>query len=403
MMSIIDAVEGLENQICTMLSMYGGSSTISDIIDIATSFTDQVSMEDSDDNMGDIPGWIDEPGDLSQSTYNLWLAYEDLRNRVIDCCGEGTVGGCSPLPVTNIQISNLTQTSALVSWTAPAVGVLDYPTGYLVKVYNTSGGSPVGSPIYSAIVSYPLNSITLPGYTVGTNYYVSVSALYRTCGESPIEYVTGSLATDNAGSWTIINNCSGTDVIGVTINTISIGVNPIVAGAALPLDAAAEYITVYNPIGVTPGINTVVLTLDNGSGMGTANCVIASVEINGDAASYYNTQVRDDDSGITISNFNLSVGDNVIITIDCYEACDPGEVGCRTVDVIVTSTIASVQGSIDISYYDCTGSVTTDTIDSNVDGTADTTQICVLNGTLPTVTSNTNAIYTFSNNPVNDC
>jgi hypothetical protein len=194
--------------------------------------------------MEDIPGWVVSPSTLAENINNIWLTICDMRSKIIDCCGVPVLT-CATITPTNLTVTNVTESGAMVSWYVPAYGTGEPPIEYIVNVFNQSGGNPSGPALISHTIAHPttfvqINTGTL---TVDKAYIVQVSALYS-CGESTVAQVSSVVRISPAAM------CLQVYESGITSSTI------LCNGTSYPVLSKRTYARLQNTVGGTPVTNT---------------------------------------------------------------------------------------------------------------------------------------------------
>lgn len=193
-LSIETAFHNLETRLCDYVAILGSiTDWAQSLASICISSTTPLPCGEG--TYGDLPNWITNPTTAAGSVNNLWVAFCHL-NECVSGGGGGEPLPCTPIPVTNLEISTFDTTSATITWTAPAVPLGgEQPTGYQIIVFEVDGlGNPTSS-VYTTLVTNPsATSATVASITINPDqeYLIRVTALY-TCGESTAAEVTGVL------------------------------------------------------------------------------------------------------------------------------------------------------------------------------------------------------------------
>ena len=183
------AFTAFESKFCQLTTLLGTNAALSTAISKECAGLDSAPQLSNDAaQMSAIPGWVATPTTLSETIVNMWLTICDMRS-AIESVISGTTTGCVPLPVTNLQITNLSSSGSTITWTAPAVGDNENPYEYNIQVFEWNGTSTVGAPILNTNKPYPATSqdITIVP-DPAKNYIVKVVAQYS-C-ESSVEATT---------------------------------------------------------------------------------------------------------------------------------------------------------------------------------------------------------------------
>jgi hypothetical protein len=204
---IAQAFSAFEGKFCQLTTLLGTSAAISTAIGTECAGLDnQPQLLDSEQIMSEIPGWVSTPTTLSQTIVNMWLTICDMRAAIQSVLTPG-VPGCIPVPVSNIQITNLSASGSTITWTAPSVGTNENPSQYNLKVYEWNGSATVGSPVINVNKTFPITSHVVSGLAdPSKTYQIQITAEYS-CESSVVATAVGKLAL------TSVSYCvSATDV-----------------------------------------------------------------------------------------------------------------------------------------------------------------------------------------------
>jgi hypothetical protein len=251
---IAQAFSSFEGKFCQLTSLLGTNAALSTAIGKECAGLDSApQLTDSEQLMSEIPGWVSSPSTLSETIVNMWLTICDMRTAIQACCS-GTTTGCVAVPVSNIQITNLSSTGSTITWNAPSVGTNENPTQYNIKAYEWNGSSVVGAPILNVNVAYPATS-----YNVTTvpdpakNYQIQIISEYS-CEDAPVATFVGKLAltsllycvsaTDVAHD-EITEVCDGTSYVTkrrkTTLTLKDINTNTVVGNGYSPFNVSLSY------------------------------------------------------------------------------------------------------------------------------------------------------------------
>jgi hypothetical protein len=253
-LSIETAFTNLETRLCEYIAILG---SISDWTQSLSSIciNSTTPLPCGDGTYGDLPNWISSPTTAAASVNNLWVAFCYLNGCVSG--GGGEPLPCEPIPITNLTIESFDTTTALLTWTAPAVPLGGaQPSGYEVVVYEVDTlGNPVGSAVYTTIITNPsATSINLASVaiTASREYLVEIKALYS-CGESVAAQVIGILKGEP-----ILGYVEFEETVASTTSELCEGV------VAKTYDVIEKQVRVHmtNSAGTAPLVNTGPLPLD---------------------------------------------------------------------------------------------------------------------------------------------
>lgn len=191
---IAQAFSAFEGKFCQLTTLLGTSAAISTAIGTECAGLDnQPQLLDSEQIMSEIPGWVSTPTTLSQTIVNMWLTICDMRAAIQSVLTPG-VPGCIPLPVSNIQITDLSASGSTITWNAPSVGTNENPSQYNLKVYEWNGSAIIGAPVINVNKPFPSTSHVILGVIdPAKNYQVQITAEYS-CEDSVIATAVGKLA-----------------------------------------------------------------------------------------------------------------------------------------------------------------------------------------------------------------
>ena len=189
------AFSAFEGKFCQLTSLIGTNAALSTAI--AKECTDldiAPQLSNAEQTMSDLPGWVATPTTLSQSITNMWLTICDMRTAIEACCSGTPFGGCVPVPVSNIQLTNLSASGSTINWTAPSVGANENPSQYNIKAFEWNGSATVGSAIFNANVPFGTNSYNVTFIPdPAKNYQIQIIAEYS-CEDSSVATLIAKLA-----------------------------------------------------------------------------------------------------------------------------------------------------------------------------------------------------------------
>jgi hypothetical protein len=181
--AIATAFETLESNLCNYIAWIGTIVEIDTAIGVQCSgLKDEPQLADLAHTMSELSGWIDVPDTIADSIQNLWLTICDLRAKVMDCCDADEL--CVPMPPTNVQITDVSETGCTLTWDAPVTTSTEDPIEYNIEIWEWDGIAVVG---LVAIISDTTTELTydVTGIPDPDKYYVAyVTAVYENCGES---------------------------------------------------------------------------------------------------------------------------------------------------------------------------------------------------------------------------
>jgi len=188
------AFSAFESKFCQLTTILGSNAALSTAIGTECAGLDSApQLVNGDNTMSEIAGWVASPSTLSETIVNMWLTICDMRSAIVNSLN--TTIPCIPIPVSNIQITDVTSTGSKITWSAPNNGtVSESPLQYLLKVYEWNGSSTVGSPIVSVIKPFGTNfhDITLVP-DPAKDYQIQITAEYS-CDLSTVATTIGKIA-----------------------------------------------------------------------------------------------------------------------------------------------------------------------------------------------------------------
>jgi len=215
---ISTAFSAFESKFCQLTSILGTNAALSTAIGTECASLDSAEpLSNPAESMSLIPGWVANPTTLSETIVNMWLTICDMRTAIVN--SSNTTLPCVPLPVSNIQITNLTSSGSKITWSAPATGtVSEAPLQYTLKVYEWNGSSTVGSPILNVVKPFGTNfhDVTIVP-DPAKDYQVQIVAEYS-CNDSTVATLVGKIALT-----TVLYCVSVTDVSYDEITTMCDG------------------------------------------------------------------------------------------------------------------------------------------------------------------------------------
>jgi len=187
------AFSAFENKFCQLTTLLGTNAALSTAIGTECASLDSTpQLTNPDNTMSQIAGWVATPTTLSETIVNMWLTICDMRTAITNSLTTTSV--CVPVPVSNIQITNLTSTGSTITWDAPNTLSAEAPIEYSLKVYEWNGSATVGSPVVSVVKPFGTNSHTITAVPDATkNYQVQIIAEYS-CDVSTVTTAVGKIA-----------------------------------------------------------------------------------------------------------------------------------------------------------------------------------------------------------------
>ena len=251
---IAQAFSAFEGKFCQLTSLLGTNAALSTAIGKECAGLDSApQLTDAEQLMSEIPGWVSNPTTLSQTIVNMWLTICDMRTAIQACCS-GTTTGCVAIPVSGIQVTNLSASGSTINWTAPSVGSNENPIQYIVQAYEWNGSSTVGAPILNVNVPYPGTSHNVTFVPdPSKNYQIQIVAEYS-CDNSSAATLVAKLAltslaycvdvTDVAHD-EITESCGGNSYVTkrrkTTLTLKDINTNATSANAFAPFNVSFNY------------------------------------------------------------------------------------------------------------------------------------------------------------------
>lgn len=252
---ISQAFSAFEGKFCQLTSLIGTNTALSTAIaKECTDLDTAPQLTNGDQTMSDLPGWVATPTTLSQTITNMWLTICDMRTAIEACCSGTSTPGCVPVPVSNIQLTNISISGSTINWTAPSVGANVNPIQYKIQAFEWNGSAIVGSAILNANVPFGTNSYNV---TVvpdpAKDYQIQIIAEYS-CEDSSVATLVAKLAltavlycvevTDSAYD-TLPQICEGTSYTMTrrksTITLRNISTNAVAANAHAPFNVSLNY------------------------------------------------------------------------------------------------------------------------------------------------------------------
>jgi hypothetical protein len=188
------AFSAFESKFCQLTSILGTNAALSTAIGTECAGLDAAAqLSTPAQTMSQIAGWVANPTTLSQTIVNMWLTICDMRSAIVNSLN--TVIPCIPIPVSNIQITNITALGSTITWSAPNTGsVSQPPLQYTVKVYEWTGSTTTGNYIVSVVKPFGTNSHVITSVPDPTkNYQIQIIAEYE-CDDSTTTTLVGKLA-----------------------------------------------------------------------------------------------------------------------------------------------------------------------------------------------------------------
>ena len=191
---ISTAFETLETYLCAYVTSLGTTTDWTNAISfVCASLKDEPQMGDLSLVMSDITGWIDTPGNVSETYSNLWLSVCDLRSGLQTLLESNAADKCVLAAPENLAIDSHDLVSAEISWTASSLADIQDPTSYLLEVYQYIGGIK-GNLVYTTSYTGVTVAATLTSINIiaDANYLIELTAVYS-CGSSNPLTVDGVL------------------------------------------------------------------------------------------------------------------------------------------------------------------------------------------------------------------
>ena len=212
------AFSAFESKFCQLTTLLGTNAALSTAIGTECAGLDAaVPLSSPAASMSLIPGWVANPTTLSETIVNMWLTICDMRTAIVNSLN--TTLPCIPIPVSNIQITNVTSNGSKITWSAPNNGVVsEAPLQYILTVYEWNGSSTVGSPVVNVTKPFGTNfhDITVVP-DPAKDYQIQIVAEYS-CDSSTVATTVGKIALA-----TVIYCVAVTDVAYDEINQVCDG------------------------------------------------------------------------------------------------------------------------------------------------------------------------------------
>lgn len=323
------AFSAFEGKFCQLKSLLGTNAALSTAIAKECTGLDAApQLSNAEQTMSDLPGWVATPTTLSQTITNMWLTICDMRTAIEECCSGTSTPGCVPVPVSNIQLTNLSVSGSTINWTAPSVGTNENPIQYNIQVFEWNGSAIVGSAILNANVPFGTNSYNVTLVPDPTkDYRIQIIAEYS-CEDSSVATLIAKLAltgvvycvqVTDAGYDDIIANCSGESYTNrrrkTTLTLKDNSTNLTVGNAYAPFNVLIK----YELEGDCPSGPTETITKTFGTGISVIEHIYFSEQ-------YVQCSLGSTDPCTPLIKLYNCVQD---ITGDRAVAC-PGEITCLT-------------------------------------------------------------------------
>lgn len=243
---IQQAFYNFENKFCQLSTILGSISQLNSFVANECPGLDTTpTLMDPLLDMQDLPNWTATPTTVAQNLNNMWITLCDMRSKIIDCCAGSTMP-CVPIAVTNVTVSSITTSNAMVSWYVPAYGAGEAPIEYVVKVFNESAGNPVGGAIITENISHPTTFATILTGTLiaDKTYIVQVTAIYS-CGESTVAQIAS-----------IVRISAAAMCVQVYESGLPSSPNIICNGISYPVLNRRTFARLQNTVGGSPVTNT---------------------------------------------------------------------------------------------------------------------------------------------------
>jgi hypothetical protein len=249
------AFSAFEGKFCQLTSLIGTNAALSTAISKECTDLDIApQLSNAEQTMSDLPGWVATPTTLSQTITNMWLTICDMRTAIEACCSGTTPAGCVPVPVSNIQLTNLSSSGSTINWTAPSVGTNENPIQYNIQAFEWNGSATVGSAILNTTVPFGTNSYNVTLVPDATkDYQIQIIAEYS-CENSSVATLVAKLAltavtycveVTDVSYDDIIQNCNGNTFTNrrrkTTLTLKDSSTNATVGNAYAPFNVLINY------------------------------------------------------------------------------------------------------------------------------------------------------------------
>lgn len=206
------AFSAFESKFCQLTTLLGSNAALSTAIAKECTGLDAAPQLTTPANtMSQLAGWVATPTNLSETIVNMWLTICDMRTAIVN--SSNTTLPCVPVSVSNIQITSLTSTGSIITWSAPNTGSMsEAPSQYILQVYEWNGSATVGSPIVNVVKPFGTNTHTITAVPDATkNYQIQISAEY-TCDVSTVATIVGKLALTSVEYCVEVTDIAAADV-----------------------------------------------------------------------------------------------------------------------------------------------------------------------------------------------
>lgn len=276
---ISQAFSAFEGKFCELTTLLGSTSALSSAIATECANLDNsAQLSNAEALMKELPGWVENPSNVSQTIKNMWLTICDMRAALQECCGGSTITGCVALPATNVQFTNLTSSGCTITWDHPNVGTNETPTGYLLQIFEWNGTSTVGPFITNVVKTYPTNSHVISTVPDASKNYIAYVTAQYSCDEAAPASRAGKMALTSVLYCVSVTDVSHDDITDTcdgssytvkrrktTLSLVDINTGNPVVNAGAPFSVTINY-DVTGDCGPSGGVLAVTKTFSTGLG-----------------------------------------------------------------------------------------------------------------------------------------